>query len=110
MLGTAFVDNSSLSKITFSEGLKEIKGSSNLRLSAFSGTAIKSVVLPKSLEKIGDGAFYNLNGLADIVIPENVTSIGDEAFYNTGLTFIDLPANLKTIGWFAFSGTKLKKS
>ena len=109
VLGTAFVDNSSLSKITFSEGLKEIKGSSNLRLSAFSGTAIKSVVLPKSLEKIGDDAFYNLNGLADIVIPENVTSIGDEAFYNTGLTFIDLPANLKTIGWFAFSGTKLKK-
>ena len=109
VLGTAFVDNSELSKITFSEGLKEIRGASYSSLSAFSGTSIKSVVLPKSLEKIGDGAFYNLKGLADISIPENVTSIGNEAFYNTGLTSIDLPANLKTIGRYAFSGTKLKK-
>ena len=109
VLGTAFVDNSELSKITFSEGLKEIRGASYSSLSAFSGTSIKSVVLPKSLEKIGDGAFYDLKGLADISIPENVTSIGNEAFYNTGLTSIDLPANLKTIGRYAFSGTKLKK-
>ena len=109
VLGTAFVDNSELSKITFSEGLKEIRGASYSSLSAFSGTSIKSVVLPKSLEKIGDGAFYDLKGLADISIPENVTSIGNEAFYNTGLTSVDLPANLKTIGRYAFSGTKLKK-
>ena len=109
VLGTAFVDNSELSKITFSEGLKEIRGASYYGPSAFSGTSIKSVVLPKSLEKIGDGAFYDLKGLADISIPENVTSIGNEAFYNTSLTSIDLPANLKTIGRYAFSGTKLKK-
>ena len=109
VLGTAFVDNSELSKITFSEGLKEIRGASYSSLSAFSGTSIKSIVLPKSLEKIGDGAFYDLKGLADISIPENVTSIGNKAFYNTGLTSIDLPANLKTIGRYAFSGTKLKK-
>ena len=109
VLGTAFINNSELSKITFSEGLKEIRGASYSSLSAFSGTSIKSVVLPKSLEKIGDGAFYDLKGLADISIPENVTSIGNEAFYNTGLTSIDLPANLKTIGRYAFSGTKLKK-
>ena len=109
VLGIAFVDNSELSKITFSEGLKEIRGDSYSGPSAFSGTSIKSVVLPKSLEKIGDGAFYDLKGLADISIPENVTSIGNEAFYNTGLTSIDLPANLKTIGRYAFSGTKLKK-
>jgi len=109
VLGTAFVDNSELSKITFSEGLKEIRGASYSSPSAFSGTSIKSVVLPKSLEKIGDGAFYDLKGLAEISIPENVTSIGNEAFYNTGLTSIDLPANLKTIGRYAFSGTKLKK-
>ena len=109
VLGTAFVDNFELSKITFSEGLKEIRGASYYSPSAFSGTSIKSVVLPKSLEKIGDGAFYDLKGLADISIPENVTSIGNEAFYNTGLTSIDLPANLKTIGRYAFSGTKLKK-
>ena len=109
VLGTAFVDNSELSKITFSEGLKEIRGTSYSSTSAFSGTSIKSVVLPKSLEKIGDRAFYNLKSLADISIPENVTSIGNEAFYNTGLTSIDLPANLKTIGQYAFSGTKLKK-
>ena len=109
VLGTAFVDNSELSKITFSEGLKEIRGASYSSLSAFSGTSIKSVVLPKSLEKIGNRAFYDLKGLAEISIPENVTSIGNEAFYNTGLTSIDLPSNLKTIGWSAFKDTKLKK-
>ncbi|MFR6600021.1 MAG: leucine-rich repeat protein [Streptococcus sp.] len=51
VLGTAFVDNSELSKITFSEGLKEIRGASYSGLSAFSGTSIKSVVLPKVLKK-----------------------------------------------------------
>ena len=111
VLGTAFINNSELSKITFSEGLKELKGYSDgyQNRSAFDGTAIKSLVLPKSLEKIGDATFYKMSILDDISIPENVTSIGHYAFYQTGLTSIDLPDNLKTIDRYAFTGTKLKK-
>lgn len=94
---------------------------------AFEGTALKSVSIPASVEKIDDGAFREtpleqvtfadgsnlgkINGwvfencreLKNINLPTTITAIGDNAFNGTyNLEQIDIPAGVQTIGAYAF--------
>lgn len=88
---------------------------------------ITKVILPDSIETLGEGAFYDCNYLVEINLTENVTSIGAYAFYRnqrlqivgdlSGVTvipasaFIDcqclysitLSENLTEIGEYAFA-------
>ena len=77
-----------------------------------------SVVMPDSVEEMGDGVFVGCRGLADengfiiennsihsfygsdreIVIPEGIVSIANSVFYKTGITSIQLPSTLRTLG------------
>lgn len=68
-------------------------------------TATK-VVLPNTVQKIGDYAFTLCENLTIISIPETVQSIGKMAFSNTGLTSITIPNNVETIGDSAFNYCK----
>ncbi len=64
-----------------------------------------SIVIKGGTREIGNGAFYNCNGLTSITIPEGVTSIGDFAFEGCGgLTSVTIPNSLTLIGSSAFSG------
>lgn len=47
---------------------------------AFEGTAITTIVLPKSVKKIGDYAFANIQSLRKIEIPNTTMHIGENAF------------------------------
>ena len=84
------------------------------------------LVIPNSVESIGDYTFRNCTGLTSITIPDSVTSIGDNAFQScigltsvtigntvtkigecafdscTGLTSIIIPDSVMTIGNYAF--------
>lgn len=85
----------------------------------------KKVILPSTLERIGEAAFAGLFQLEEIIIPDSVTEIGmqafwacrslkkvtlpknlkeipDECFMHCGLTEITLPDGLETIGKNAF--------
>ena len=64
---------------------------------------LKSVTLPNTIRKIGDGAFWKCEQLASIVIPEGVESIGVYAFSECKkLETVTLPNTIKTIGEYAF--------
>lgn len=66
-------------------------------------TSLKRVVLPDTLETIGNQAFDECNGLTKINIPDSVTSIGNYAFYKcSGLTSITIPNRVTRIGDYAF--------
>ncbi len=66
---------------------------------AFSGTSIESLVLPKSVRSIGDGAFEGCLVLRSVTLPEKIDSIGQFAFRNTNaLTSIYLPESVSFIG------------
>lgn len=66
----------------------------------------RNIVLPDTLTKINDFAFFDANGLGGhLTIPNGVTEIGLGAFYEcSGLTGLTLPDSLTTIGTGAFQG------
>ena len=90
--------------------------------------ALESVVIPDSVERIGDAAFYacakltrcvlpqNLKiipkqlfgaceNLRTVVVPETVTEIGEIAFGGcASLSTLVLPEGLQSLGWYAFGG------
>lgn len=68
-----------------------------------------SVVLPKTIKKIGNRAFY-YQSFAKINFPEGLESIGDYCFdVNRNLTQIVLPTTLKKLGNNAFNRCGLQQ-
>ena len=65
------------------------------------GIGITSVVLPNTVETIGDSAFVD-NLISRVNIPSSVTSIGATAFYENPLTNVYLGNQNATIGNSAF--------
>lgn len=73
--------------------------------SAFEGTTLKSIKFPGSLQVIGNSAFQQSN-LQEVMFHSNsnLKSIGVSAFADSSdLTTVNIPANVESIGAFAFS-------
>lgn len=65
---------------------------------------LKSIVMPESVEYIGNNAFFCCYGLRDADIPQNVTDIGADAFkFCSALEKIDIPESVENIGDYAFA-------
>ena len=66
-------------------------------------TGCKNSIIPNSVTRIGNSAFYGCFGLTSIEIPNSVTSIGESAFSGcSGLTSITIPNSVTSIGYCAF--------
>lgn len=60
---------------------------------------IKTFVMPNSVTKVGDSAFYWCNKMTSVTFSANLRTMGSSAFYNcTKLTSITLPDTLESIG------------
>ena len=70
---------------------------------------LREVILPESLQSIGEWAFQS-TPINTIVIPEKVESIGSSAFAGTNLLAVNLPSNLKEVSQGAFGGCSLMNS
>ena len=58
-----------------------------------------------TVEKIGEDAFYECDGLTSVSLPNTITKINFRAFYRCeNLKSISIPDSVKEIGLFAFSG------
>ena len=67
---------------------------------------LTEVILPDSLQSIGNRAFYSCDKLTAITIPANVTTIEDEAFYwCEALTDVRFQGTVTNIGQNAFAKT-----
>lgn len=60
--------------------------------SPFGCTTLTGIIIPNSVESIGDSAFANCSSLSNVTIPNSVISIGETTFYNcTSLTSVTIP-------------------
>jgi hypothetical protein len=65
--------------------------------------SLTSVILPSSVNSIGQDAFYGCTGLMSVTIPSSVNSIGMLAFDGcSSLTSIAIPPSVLSIGFGAF--------
>ncbi len=70
---------------------------------SFKGKNITTIVIPDSIEKIGESAFDGCENLSRIVIGKGVTSIGDQAFSGcSSLTSVTIGNSVTSIGSAAF--------
>jgi hypothetical protein len=90
-------ENPNLKSVTLPDGLDIIGNSSFAQC-----PEIKEVVVPATVKSIEDWAFYGCTNLEEINIPDGVTAITDHTFQQTGLTGIELPESVKTLGVCAF--------
>jgi hypothetical protein len=68
-------------------------------------SALKEVVLPRSITHVGGHAFHNCTLLTSVTLPNALTHIGEYAFHScTSLTSVTLPDTLTRIGEKAFHG------
>lgn len=114
-LACAFMDCAQLREVTFlgDSQLYDIscafKGCTSLEKIDLSGTVVKridnssfdgctnlkEIKFPKTLETIGERAFYECSSLIEVDFPESLTEIGREAFgYCTSLKRIVIPPQL----------------
>lgn len=88
--------------------LREISLPSSLRTigeSAFSSCSqLERIVIPDRVEEIPSSAFMRCLNLKEVVFPRNLRTIGDYAFAVTGMTALELPYGLETVGTYAFYG------
>ncbi|MBP3650400.1 MAG: leucine-rich repeat domain-containing protein [Clostridia bacterium] len=88
--------------------LSEVELSSNLTILpdlAFAGcSSLKTIAIPSSVVSLGDGAFL-LCDLQDVMLPATLQTIGEDCFaYNANLAKCKFRDNLTTIGSQAFMG------
>ncbi|MBQ8807911.1 MAG: leucine-rich repeat domain-containing protein, partial [Clostridia bacterium] len=68
-------------------------------------TNIETVIMPRYIKHIGDGAFSGCSKLESVVINPGTTYIGNYAFRNcTSLKEVTLPEGVQVIGSAAFEG------
>lgn len=96
----AFGELSDLTEISIPESITKIGKS------AFWGTGLTSISLPKGLTKIETGLFSQCENLKTVSIPDTVTEIEEAAFYDTAITSISIPNSVKTIKNGAFAACK----
>lgn len=90
-----------------------LRSSAQAQLPSYSFVGMKnleSVVLPQTLTTIGTGAFSG-SGIRSILVPDGVVAIADYAFLRCeGLESVELPASLEQLGLRTFANcTSLRR-
>ena len=96
LLWDGFINCTALEKVTFLEGCAEIPS-----LWFSSCSALKTIVWPSTMKKIGDAAF-EYAGLETLTLPEGFNSLGERCLKNSKLVNVVLPNSLTEIPREAF--------
>ncbi len=96
-----FCNHLNLYKIKIPDNIKKIEQY------AFSNTSLKTVILPKSLKIVGEGAFSNCSWLKSVKFLSNPDDIHENAFYDCWL--LDKIVFESETTMFSFSNGKIEK-
>ncbi len=81
-------ENSGLEVVEIKDGVQYIP------TYAFYKTNIKEIVIPKSVQKIDEGAFSSCENLTKITLSEGLTTIARTAFKNTSIVELVIPSTV----------------
>ena len=82
------------------------KAVTEIAYEGFSGEKLplKEIVIPDTVQSIGERAFSGCSSLTAVRIPDGVTSIGDSTFSGcSALTAVRIPDSVTNIGQYAFA-------
>lgn len=94
---TAFKHCSNLKSFIIPAGIKTIENGTFSECSSLS-----SIIIPESVTRIEANAFEYCSDLSSVVLPDNLSFIGANAFGYSGLTDIDIPAHMDSIGIYYY--------
>ena len=100
---------SQIAQIIIEEGVTAIQSGGQYDPIFGNCTSLETVVLPSTLERIGNWAFYGCTNLREINLKETVKTIGSYAFYGcTALTEADLTGvkSIEDHGFYACTALK----
>jgi len=95
----AFSACASLTSLSIGSGITKIPDSM-----CNSDVSLASVTLPDTITAIGVGAFQSCAKLTAITLPSELKTIGSLAFMESGLTSLDVPASVESIGSWSIVG------
>lgn len=96
------------STITSFDEFQYFTGLTNIEDNAFNNCyQLNSVVLPSTIQTIGNYAFYTCYKLEHINFPSSVTKLGNYCFGSVGLKTVYVPKTITSIGNSVFSGSYL---
>ena len=109
-----FENCTSLKSLTIPKTLTEAKYDSYYGNAPLTGSSITSVTFEEGIENIPAYICYRASSLTSVTLPEKSDtidgySIGDGAFSKTSLSAVELPSSLTRIGKYAFSECSLLK-
>lgn len=91
--------------ITYKSGSKTYKLTvTKIGENAFGGAECSTVILPNTIEEIGDLAFC---GVKNVNVPSKVKIIGEQAYKGVTFESVKIPATCSRIDHFAFTETKI---
>jgi len=73
-------------------------------------TGCKATVIPDGVVAIGASAFYGHSGVTSMNFPTTLKTIGSQAFDGTGFVNLEIPNSVETIGDWAFTNCKSLQS
>ncbi len=88
-----------VNSVVIKDGVTSIGDCAFMRLGS-----LKSVKIPDSVTRIGESAFERCSNLKTIKLPDELTKIERWTFYRSGLTAIDIPKGVTSIGQAVFGG------
>ena len=99
----AFLDNSRITKVNLPEGMHAIKDR------AFRNCVnMESMNIPSTVTELGSYVFYMMDKVTQLTLPKGLGSIPDKAFQGMGLTKLEIPEGVTSIGAFALTMDNLK--
>ncbi len=78
--------------------------------SFFNQQDMNSITLPKSLEHIGNSAFYKCGSITEVNFPNGLREMDSYAFSNTGIKEVVVPSSLEILEWDVFGDCTSLKS
>ena len=103
VVNVIFKDSNPLRAAVGSGGLEALRSDGHWRWGgAFGGSAVRRVVLPRTLKALGTYTFANCGNLERLRLPDGLEQMGDGCFAGSGLRSIRVPAGVTAIPTSAF--------